>query len=335
MNIQIRGIGAIGAFGQGISCLAAAADRCPPEPGSAVIGSERPVLTAETSELSRFIPVKALRRIDHYSRMAILSACLALADAGVPVGGESGSPDVPGVIVATGMGPTAGTLEVQSPEAASTELRLSPIQFSNSVHNAAAGHISMLLGIRGPNLSINHYDMSVPLAFRTALDWLEEGRVTSVLVGGVDCLSKGLCDSSGVDREARPFLVGEGAAFFLLARSNGEDRGYPVIRDVRIGRNPLDMTLPSDALVLHSGTGNGAEWVGPDAHWVNFSSLYGMFPSSMALDLAMAALILQKGPISTWNKISGKDFRSISEVCCVNRGVAGDFGMILAETAHA
>ncbi|MCX5883394.1 MAG: beta-ketoacyl synthase chain length factor, partial [Deltaproteobacteria bacterium] len=217
-------------------------------------------------------------------------------------------------------------------------LRLSPIQFSNSVHNAAAAYISMLLKIRGPNVSINQYDMSVPLAFQTAVDWLEEGRAASVLVGGVDCFSKGLCDATRCtpnrndgNTGRRPVPVGEGSAFFVLTPSGAKESQYPFIRDVRIGRNLQDIAPPSGVLFLHDGSGEEAALLGPAVCQAVFSRVYGAFPSSMAMDLAMAALLLKKDPCR--NKLLphfdfGSDIVKNPRICCLKKGVAGDLGLI-------
>jgi 3-oxoacyl-[acyl-carrier-protein] synthase II len=346
MKALINGIGVIGGFGCGTQSLEEAVIRLIrpiAEPMRKSFGADKtapapPELAADTALLGRFVPPKALRRVDHYSRMAILAGYLALQDAKQDARSDEGLPEPMGVIVATGMGPTAGTLDAQSPDADAADLRLSPIQFSNSVHNAAAAYISMLLKIRGPNVSINQYDMSVPLAFQTALDWLEEGRAASVLVGGVDCFSKSLCDASlcipnrkNGDSGRPPVPVGEGSAFFVLTRSDAKETRYPFIQDVRIGRNLRDIVLPSNALFLHDGGVEAAALIGPAARQAVFSRVYGAFPSSMALDLAMAALLLKKE--KDRNALVphfdfGPDLMKNPRVCCLKKGVAGDLGWI-------
>ena len=349
MKVLIKGIGVVGGFGCGIQCLEEAVINQKPaisELSRERFGSDEtalvlPKLVADTALLSRFVPPKALRRVDHYSRMAIIAANLALQDAKQDAGRDEGLPEPMGVIVATGMGPTAGTLDSQSPDAAAADLRLSPIQFSNSVHNAAAAYISMLLKIRGPNVSINQYDMSVPLAFQTAMDWLEEGRAASVLVGGVDCFSKGLCDASlctpnrkDGDNGRRPVPVGEGSAFFVLTPSGAKESRYPFIHDVRIGQCLQDIALPLSALFLHDGSGEEAALIGPTTRQAVFSHVYGAFPSSMALDLAMAALLLkkEKGRNALFPHFDfGPDFRKNPRICCLKKGVAGDLGLIEVE----
>jgi 3-oxoacyl-[acyl-carrier-protein] synthase II len=346
MIARINGVGAIGGFGCGIKSLEEAAinqKQSISDPLRESFGADEtapftPGHAADTALLDSFVPPKALRRVDHYSRMAILAGHLALLDAKAGAGRNEGLPEPMGVIVATGMGPTAATLDSQSPDADAADLHLSPIQFSNSVHNAAAAYIAMLLKIRGPNVSINQYDMSVPLAFQTAMDWLEEGRAASVLVGGVDCFSKGLCDASlcmpnhkNGDSIRRPVPTGEGSAFFVLTPSDAIDTRYPFIQNVRIGRNLRDMALPSSALFLHDGSGEEAALIAPAARQAVFSRVYGAFPSSMALDLSMAALLLkkEKGRNTLLPHFGfGPDLIKNPRICCLKKGVAGDLGWI-------
>jgi 3-oxoacyl-[acyl-carrier-protein] synthase II len=346
MKVYIKGIGVVGGFGCSAQSLEEAVIRRSAsfsEPSRVRFKADEtaiaaPELTADTTLLGRFVPPKALRRVDHYSRMAILAAHQALQDATQGAGMDEGLPEPMGVIVATGMGPTAGTLYTQSPDADPADLRLSPIQFSNSVHNAAAAYISMLLKIRGPNVSINQYDMSVPLAFQTALDWLEEGRAASVLVGGVDCFSKGIDDASLCTPNRKdgnsgrgPVPVGEGSAFFVLTPTGEKESRYPLIHDVRIGQSLQDIALPEHALFLHDGSGEAAALIGPAASQAVFSRVYGAFPSSMALDLAVAALLLKKDPCrnALFPPVDFRpDFMKHPRICCLKKGVAGDLGWI-------
>ena len=191
MKACIRGAGVVGGFGCGLSRLEEAI-RKRPAPDSDPEVTAMAAFTARTDLLDRLIPPKTLRRVDHYARMAILASHLAAGDAGM----GKGLPENTGLVVATGMGPTANKLDLQPADVAATDLALSPILFSNSVHNAAAAYISMLLKVQGPSLSINQYEMAVPLAFQTAIDWLEEGRTETVLVGSIDCFSKALHEAS-------------------------------------------------------------------------------------------------------------------------------------------
>jgi 3-oxoacyl-[acyl-carrier-protein] synthase II len=62
----------------------------------------------------------------------------------------------------------------------------SPTLFSNSVHNAAAGHISIMLGLDGPCLTVSQFEMSGPSGLLSAIQWLKEERVEQVLLGAVE-----------------------------------------------------------------------------------------------------------------------------------------------------
>lgn len=341
MKALIRGVGVVGGFGCGSASLEQAiAGRCSAAPPAAAgatgqAASAAPPLKADTTMLARLLPPQALRRVDQHSRMAVLAGRLALDDAGM----GSGLPGPTGVIVATGMGPTASTLDSQSPDADAEELRLSPIQFANSVHNAAAAYMSMLLKIRGPNLSINHFDMSVAFAFQTALDWLEEGRAASVLVGGIDCIWNAGDDAGrrgrapdGGNGDGGRIPAGEGSGFFVLTRPAAEESRYPLIQGVRIGgRDRQEALPPSGTLWLQDGGGTGGVPAGSDGRQAVFTPVYGAFPTSMALDVAVAALLLKKesplrGLPLPWG--GGRVLNGNTRIRCLKQGVSGETGVI-------
>ncbi len=87
MRMAIEGIGVVGAFGSGVDALAVAV-RNGIRPALSVAevitkeGTRRlPVYRASTEGLEEFFAKRELRRIDHYAKMALLSASLALKDA--------------------------------------------------------------------------------------------------------------------------------------------------------------------------------------------------------------------------------------------------------------
>jgi 3-oxoacyl-[acyl-carrier-protein] synthase II len=292
--------------------------------------------TARTDLLGQLIPPRTLRRVDHYARMAILASHLALEDAGM----GSGLPENTGLIVATGMGPTANTLDLQAADAAATDLALSPILFSNSVQNAAAAYISMLLKIRGPSLSINQYEMAVPLAFQTAIDWLEEGRTETVLVGSIDCFSQALHEASLSCRNLKTgdggqgaVPVGEGSAFFILTLPERQDIRCPFVQQVHMGGacRPAGAPIPNTP-ILYNGNGKNTDFMGQLPVHANFAHLYGTFPTSMGLDVAAAILLLRMEHllrISFPQFDGGRAFHENPRIGCLKQGETGDWGMIV------
>ena len=196
MKLAIEGIGVVGGFGCGMESLAAAISN-----GSSPIQHvsiktthgprDMPAFLAETSKLDDFVNKRVLRRVDHYSKMALLGAHLALEDAGRLEGDRS----TMGIIIASGYGAGRTTFAFLDSFINDGDNLSSPTFFSNSVQNAAVANVSMMLSITGPGLTVSQFDMSVPSALITARHWLEEGRVDSVLLGAVDeyCDVMGYC----------------------------------------------------------------------------------------------------------------------------------------------
>jgi 3-oxoacyl-[acyl-carrier-protein] synthase II len=343
MKAFIRGAGVVGGFGCRLSSLEEALrnhpapDPVPVAPGSSAVVSAVPAFTAKTGLLDQLIPPRALRRVDHYARMAILASALALEDAGM----DNGVPENMGLIVATGMGPTANTLDLQPTDLEAADLALSPILFSNSVQNAAAAYIAMLLKLRGPSLSINQYEMAVPLAFQTAIDWLEEGRTETVLVGSIDSFSKALHEASLNCRNLKntdsgqgaAVPVGEGSAFFILTRSGAQDIRQPFVHQVHVGAasRPDGPPIPN-ALILHNGHGPPTGVMDQLSVHANFAHLYGTFPTSMGMDVAAAMLLLRSEQLlrlSLPQFDGGAAFHENPLICCLKKGETGDWGMIV------
>ena len=76
MSMCIEGLGVVSTAGNGLGALAGA--------GRAALGGRgapRAVL-ADTEALSGHLPPRALRRTDHFTRMTLLAAYMALEDAG-------------------------------------------------------------------------------------------------------------------------------------------------------------------------------------------------------------------------------------------------------------
>ena len=90
----------------------------------------------------------------------------------------------------------------------------SPLLFQNSVHNAAAGHVSIAFGLRGPSETICAGALTTLRTFERALCWLAAngGCALVVLADDVNADSAEGWRLGGVLGQ-----VGEGGAAFLLA----------------------------------------------------------------------------------------------------------------------
>lgn len=318
MRMAIKGIGVVGGFGTGVEALEAALKEGAVVPATLEIPTaERtvqiPAFRADTSGLDQFVPKRTLRRVDHYSKLGLLGAHLALADAGL-LGSDLSRL---GVVVASGYGATATTFAFLDSIIADGDVCASPTHFANSVHNSAAANISIMLGIKGPSLTVSQFDMSVASALVSARHWLAEGRVDAVLFGAIDELSdlvgylqhrrRGTEHSAAMaplDFEKESSVIGEGAAFLVLTRAEGAE-GYCCIDAVETGSiYQGTLTVPEDALLLLGADGRselGARYraAASSASTVAcYTPLYGTMPAAAAFDLAAAAVLLREGASS-------------------------------------
>ena len=179
MKLAIQGIGVVGGFGNGIEALETALIQKKHRTQSVSIKTaqgprEMPAFLADTARLEDFINKKALRRVDHFSRIALLGSFLALQDAGQLEGDRHRM----GLVVATGYGACRTTFAFLDSFYDSGDQFSSPIHFSNSVHNAAGANISMVLGITGPGLTVSQFEMSVPSALsQPESGWRKAGSI--------------------------------------------------------------------------------------------------------------------------------------------------------------
>ena len=271
-----------------------------------------PVYSADPAPLKEFINPKKLRRINKFSRLATLAACLALQDAGFD--SLSCNANI-AVIVASGYGASTTTFKFLDDVILEGDEFASPTQFSNSVHSSAASHITILLQIQGPCLTVTQFEMSPVAALLNAQTWLREKRVDAVLLGGVDEVNPVLlyCYQNlwkaqipkviePLDFQKQTAIPGEGAAFMLLTRAEGQPPQYGYINDVFWG-NLSEFEFPSDdAIVLgadgHRVCGHGYRKVLQDVDTrkiKTFSPVTGSLPSGQMFDVALAFLAAGNG----------------------------------------
>lgn len=231
--VAIQGIGAVGGFGCGVEALAAALTAGGGKPAVAAFEAEGathrlPAYLADPARLTDFLPARATRRVDRFSRLALLGAHLALEDAGLP----AFAPGRLGVVVCSGYGAAETTFRFLDSILDDGDACASPTRFSNSVHNAAAAHLSILMQITGPSLTVSQFELSFASGLLTATQWLAEGRVDAVLCGGVD-------EFGGVLGYCWERFFGHGP---LPEPSGGSGRGA----GLAAGRNPV-LPVPNEA----------------------------------------------------------------------------------------
>jgi len=316
-TITVQGLGLVGAFGCGTNALLEALAlgwsprtplAVPTDTGTVTLETFR----ADTSPLQCLLSPRVLRRMDHFTRMGLLGAQLALKDAGLE---PSGQKDM-GLIVASGFGATTTTYALLDSIINDGDVCTSPTHFANSLHSTCAANIAIGMGITGPNLTVSQFDLSVASALLTARQWLLDGRVERVLFGAIDELSdligytwyrqRGMTrpePMSPLDISRQTAIPGEGSAFMVLSRRKETQPAYCTLGAVTVGRcltpESLRNALGGEPLVIAA---DGRREVGAryatlveGTQLACFTSLYGCMPASPAFDLAIGALMLKNG----------------------------------------
>ena len=316
MKLAIRGIGLVTALGCGVDSFRAGLR------GDATPRQREVTTLAESGErvagtyaclpegLDRFAPKPALRRLDRFTRMALLASYLAVEDAGL----ELGPPERVGIVFGTGFGPLQTTFEYQDTIIDDGDQGASPTLFANSVSSALASTVSIRLGIQGPCLTLTDFSGVTGEVMRTASIWLADGLVDYVLAGvGDEChavLEYSLRQMSPIradvleplDYPRCSYVPGEGFVSFLLTR-NDDGPSYGAL-DEPVYLKPTELeqlgkTERSLLILAACGDARLAEAYRRIARSHSpvavYSPLYGSLPTGMGFDLAAAAIACRDG----------------------------------------
>lgn len=263
--LSILGIGTVSAMGCGVASMKAtlegsATRRLEPIPvpdDSAAF--EHAVYAGAIDGLDRFIPRRALRRVDKFTRMALLASFLATEDSGLQLEDKSRI----GIVFGTAYGPLATTFDYQNTIIEDGDNGASPTLFANSVHNALASALSIFMKVTGPAITITAFERTTAEVLRTAGRWIEEGRVDYVLAGVGDeyCPVLGYALSRLSDGGSGPlqplkldhcsYQPGEGCVTLLLGGGDAEGK-YGSVREIVSADSPsrLDARLIADHRVV-------------------------------------------------------------------------------------
>ena len=310
MSIPVLGIGTVSALGCGIETLKSGLEgkvkpaieehKITTADGEASLK----VYTAGVSGLDRFVARPALRRMDRFIQMALLSSYLAIEDSGVTLGDRTRI----GIIFGSGYGPLQTTFSFLDSLIDFGDKCASPTLFANSVHNSLASHVSILLKVQGPCLTVTCFEQTTFSVMTTAINWLREGTADYVLAGvgdeycdvrGYATLlsgSRGCTDIMPFSFDDCSYLPGEGFAAFLLGKAP-TDRAYcNLIRcETRRGEISGDHETLFLAANGDKDTGRFYKPLANNSRVQAYSPLYGGMPVGNGFDIAIAALSLKEG----------------------------------------
>jgi len=202
---------------------------------------------------------KEARRADRVEQFALAAAAEALAQAG----GVRVDPARFGVILGTGIG-GLGTLEEQvQTRLEKGERRVSPFLVPMMMANASGAAISMRYGLQGPNETICTACAAATHALGYAARLIAMGRCDAIVSGGSEAAATpsslaGFSNMTALstvgrsrpfDRERDGFVMGEGAAIFVLEEwDHAVARGATILGEILGAASNADahhITAPS------------------------------------------------------------------------------------------
>ena len=158
-----------------------------------------------------------------FSRLARLSAAVLapLLDEAVAWDGANGDrrrapldlQEIP-LFFGTGLGEFSSTFQFLRSLTLRGAAGASPLAFQNSVHNAAAGHLSIAFGLRGPSETLCAGDLTTLRTFERAMAWMIASQAPALVVLGDDLGDDAV---AGWRVAGHDWPLGEGAAAFLMA----------------------------------------------------------------------------------------------------------------------
>jgi 3-oxoacyl-[acyl-carrier-protein] synthase II len=278
----ITGIGTLGIFGFGKQALISA------------IAEEKTVdsyasLDIDIKTLSDKSLFKKLRRADRFTKMAVMAVDNALKDSS----NKNINFENTGIIIATAFGPHNTTFAFLDELLEYGEKNVSPIKFSNSVHNAAASYIAQLFGVRGPITTISNFANPVEEAFTLASCWLNSNMCENILLCTVD--ERGEIYNQAYDKILNSLTAKlyptEGSCCFLLQKNTSKDEHvYCTVSSHSQEYNRLRNKV--DLIILESK--NSSHTLTPGIAVKTFTEFYGNMNTGISFAFIIAVLILNR-----------------------------------------
>lgn len=253
--------------------------------------------TIKQLDPSSWISAKELKKMDPFIHYGLVAALQAWQDAGLSVT-EANAPRI-GVSMGSGIG-GIGTIEQQHDVLLNSgPRRISPFFVPSSIINMISGHLSIMLGLQGPNMAVVTACATGTHAIGDAMRMIQYGDADVMLAGGAEYATTqlGLAGFSAAralsqrnddpqaasrpwDKDRDGFVLSDGAACLVLeeyehARARGAEI-YAELAGFGMSSDAHHMTMP-----LSDGSGaarcmqNALRDAGVNAEQVGYINAHG------------------------------------------------------------
>jgi 3-oxoacyl-[acyl-carrier-protein] synthase II len=210
---------------------------------------------------AKYIDRRDLRHMDLFAQMAVVGAIQAVTDSGLDLKNLA-DPFRAGTIVGSGIGGLAEFEEQHQKLIEKGPMRVSPFMVPKLMINAAAGHISIFYGIKGPNSGVANACASANNAIGQAFWVIQNGEADIMITGGSEAAMTplglaGFCSARALStrndepaRASRPFdrgrdgfVLSEGAGIVVL-----EDYEHAMKRGAKAYAEVIGFGMSGDGL---------------------------------------------------------------------------------------
>jgi 3-oxoacyl-[acyl-carrier-protein] synthase II len=224
--------------------------------------------TVKGFDVTRYLPAKEVKKMDPFIHYAIAASKEAIEDAELTVTEENA--ERIGVAIGSGMGGLPGIEVARDAVVKSGARRVSPFFVPSCIINMTSGNLSILYGLKGPNLSIVTACATGTHSIGDAARFIEYGDADVMIAGGAEMCTcpLGVAGFSAAralstrndepERASRPwdkdrdgFVMAEGAGVMVLeeyehARTRGA-RIYAELVGYGMSGDAFHMTAPPES----------------------------------------------------------------------------------------
>ncbi len=247
------------------------------------------------------IPPQLIRRMSHFAKISLLSACHAFRDSGLnDLVGKS-----IGIIQGSVYGPIISGIQAFDDLIDFGDNQLSPTNFSGSVFNTSSTYLSLAFGIQGPILTHTSGMDTLYNSLLSAYIWLESKTVEYVVLGIGDEYTTYFDDGNQTANQQNGLLpTCEGWTTFILSKN--EKTKYGMVDFSCLKMLPDIKNQKNIYSVWHEKIEN-AEFINHAKHNQACFPVFlrGSYPSSSAFDLALMLICAQKERFPVYNGLNG------------------------------
>jgi len=220
-------------------------------------------------DAAKYIEPKEIKKMDRFIHLAIAASQMAMEDSKLIISPENA--DRIGVMVGAGMGGLPAIERVYDAYREKGYRRITPFFIPMVIVNEVAGHISMRVGAKGPNISVVTACATGTHSIGDAFKWIQRGEIDAMIAGGTEATicplavggfnaMKALSTrNSEPERASRPFdsqrdgfVMGEGSGIVIL-----EELEFAKKRGARIYAEIIGYGASGDAYHITSPAPNG------------------------------------------------------------------------------